>query len=60
LIPGFDGALFTLKWRDALWADFVEKLGDSAGGDIEGGNWEKFVLSRTAPTHPEGLFGTNQ
>ncbi len=22
LIPGFDGALFTLEWRDALWAKF--------------------------------------
>ena len=22
LIPGFDGALFTLDWRDALWARF--------------------------------------
>jgi hypothetical protein len=22
LIPGFDGALFTPEWRDALWARF--------------------------------------
>ena len=22
LIPGFDGALFSLEWKDALWARF--------------------------------------
>jgi hypothetical protein len=23
LIPGFDGALFTREWKDALWARFT-------------------------------------
>jgi hypothetical protein len=22
LVPGFDGALFSLEWKDALWAKF--------------------------------------
>jgi hypothetical protein len=22
LIPGFDGAIFSMDWRDALWAKF--------------------------------------
>jgi hypothetical protein len=35
LIPGFDGAIFSVEWRDALWAEFYAEAPRRQGRSVE-------------------------